>query len=87
MILDRGTAYQSDAGMTGDYGSVIGMEKAAPIRRFTTKLPTERLGPAEGEATLCGTYVETDPRSGKATRVEPVRLGGRLSEALPTAAG
>jgi hypothetical protein len=84
MILDGGTAYQSDAGMTGDYDSVIGMEKAAPIARFSKKLPTERLGPADGEATLCGTYVETDPRSGRATRVEPLRIGGRLPEAVPS---
>jgi hypothetical protein len=60
------------------------MEKAAPIARFSKKLPTERLGPADGEATLCGTYVETDPRSGRATRVEPLRIGGRLPEAVPS---
>lgn len=83
MVLDGGTAYQSDAGMTGDYNSVIGMEKAAPIARFTRKLPTERLTPADGEATLCGVFFETDHRTGKATRVEPVRVGGRLAPALP----
>ena len=84
MILDGGTAYQSDAGMTGDYNSVIGMVKEAPIARFTRKLPTERLGPATGEATLCGLYMETDGRTGLATRVEPVRVGGRLAEQFPT---
>ena len=83
MILDGGTAYLSDAGMTGDYNSVIGMEKAAPIARFTKKLPTDRLGPAGGEATLCGVYLETDPQTGKATRAEPVRVGGRLAPAMP----
>jgi metallophosphoesterase (TIGR00282 family) len=83
MILDGGTAYQSDAGMTGDYNSVIGMNKEVPILRFTRKLPTERLSPAEGEATLCGLFLETDDRTGLAKRVEPIRVGGRLSETVP----
>ena len=83
MILDAGTGYQTDAGMTGDYNSVIGMDKAAPIARFTKKMPTDRMSPAGGPATLCGTYVETDPRAGVATRIEAVRVGGRLSEARP----
>ena len=83
MILPGGTAYQTDAGMCGDYDSVIGMEKGTPIARFTKKLPTERLSAAMGPGTLCGLYVETDDASGLAKRVEPVRLGGRLSPALP----
>ncbi|SDF54619.1 hypothetical protein SAMN05216241_101422 [Limimonas halophila] len=83
MRLDGGTAYQTDAGMTGDYNSVIGMDKRAPIARFTKKLPTDRLGPAMGEATLCGLFVETDDRTGLAKRAEPVRLGGRLGEHVP----
>ena len=82
-ILPRGTAYQTDAGMCGDYDSVIGMEKAVPIARFTRKLPTERLAAASGPATLCGVYVETDDKSGLALRVEPVRLGGRLAPHRP----
>lgn len=82
-ILPGGTAYQTDAGMTGDFDSVIGMDKKTPLFRFTRKLPTERLSPAGGPATICGTYVETDPATGLATRVEAVRLGGRLSEAVP----
>jgi len=86
MILDGGTAYQTDAGMTGDYNSVIGMEKTVPIQRFTRKLPTERLSPATGPATLCGIYVETDPRSGRATRIAPVRVGGRLAPTRPALA-
>ena len=83
MILDRGTGYQTDAGMTGTYNSVIGMEPSTPIHRFTKKLPGARLSPAEGEGTLCGTYVETDDRTGRATRIEPVRVGGRLSRHVP----
>lgn len=83
MVLNAGTAYQSDAGMTGDYDSVIGMEKTVPIARFVKKLPTERLTPATGEGTLCGLFVETDERTGLATAAEPVRVGGRLGRALP----
>ena len=82
-ILPGGTAFQSDAGMCGDYNSVIGMDRAEPLRRFVTGMGKGRFVPAEGAATLCGTYVETDDRSGEATRVAPVRLGGRLAEAQP----
>ena len=81
-ILPGGTAFLSDAGMTGDYDSVIGMDKAEPIRRMTQKTPGVRYEPAMGPATLCGIAVETGA-SGLATRVAPVRLGGRLSEARP----
>jgi metallophosphoesterase (TIGR00282 family) len=83
MILPGGTAFQSDAGMCGDYNSVIGMEKAEPLRRFITGMPKGRFEPANGEATLSGIYVETDDRTGKATRVEAVRQGGRLSQQGP----
>ncbi|MBB4210812.1 hypothetical protein EV659_10237 [Rhodothalassium salexigens DSM 2132] len=82
-ILPGGTAYQTDAGMCGDYNSVIGMDKAEPVRRFTQKTPGVRFSPASGEATVCGVFVQTDDRTGLATRVEPVRLGGRLAEARP----
>ena len=87
MILPGGTAYQSDAGMCGDYDSVIGMDKAVPIARFTRKLPTERLSVARGEGTLCAVFVETDDKTGLALRAEPVRVGGRLTETLPAEAG
>lgn len=82
-ILSGGTAFQSDAGMCGDYDSVIGMEKLEPMRRFVTGMVKERFAPAEGEATLSGLYVETDDRTGRATRVRMIRVGGRLQEALP----
>lgn len=77
-ILDGGTAYQTDMGMIGDYNSVVGMDKKAPLDRFTKKYSTERLTPASGPATLCGVYMETDDKTGKATLVRPVRLGGCL---------
>jgi metallophosphoesterase (TIGR00282 family) len=83
MILSNGTAYQSDAGMCGDYDSVIGMEKSLPVLRFTRKLPTERLSPAAGPGTLCGVLVETDEATGLARRIAPVRIGGKLEATLP----
>lgn len=83
MILPGGTAYQSDAGMCGDYNSVIGMEKMEPLRRFITGMPKARFEPAAGPATLSGLYVETDDRTGRATRIVPVRDGGRLMPSAP----
>lgn len=82
-ILPRGTGFQSDAGMCGDYDSVIGMDKAEPLRRFLTGMARERFSPAEGEATLSGTLVVTDDRSGLAREIHPVRAGGRLSQTHP----
>ena len=81
-ILAGGTAYMSDAGMTGDYDSVIGMDKEEPIRRFLRKTPGARYEAADGEATLCGVLVETDAR-GLATRVAPLRVGGCLEPVGP----
>ncbi|UYV36938.1 TIGR00282 family metallophosphoesterase [Rhodobacteraceae bacterium D3-12] len=84
-ILPGGTGYQTDAGMCGDYDSVIGMEKAEPMRRFVTGMTKSRFTPASGEATLSGVYVETDDKTGKTTRIEMVRQGGRLSQCGPDA--
>lgn len=82
-IFDGGTAYQTDAGMCGDYNSVIGMDKAEPLQRFTRKISTGRFTPALGEATLCGVFVETNDKTGHAKRIEPLRLGARLKEVMP----
>ncbi|MGB0507631.1 MAG: TIGR00282 family metallophosphoesterase [Pikeienuella sp.] len=82
-ILPRGTAFQSDAGMCGDYDSIIGMDKTEPMRRFVTGMQGSRFTPAEGPATICGVYIETDNTSKRATRVSPVRIGGRLAEIIP----
>ena len=84
MILPKGTAFQSDAGMCGDYHSVIGMEKTEPLRRFVTGMVKERFTPANEEATLSGVYVETDDRTGAATKVSQIRIGGVLSQSGPT---
>lgn len=78
-ILPGGTAYQTDAGMCGDYDSVIGMKKEPSVNRFVQKLDNQRLEPAEGEATVCGVLLETDDISGLAVRVHAIRVGGRLT--------
>ena len=80
-ILGAGTAYQTDAGMCGDYNSVIGMEKTEPMRRFLTGMPKDRFQPAVGPATLAGVFVETDDRTGLARSVRMIRVGGRLESA------
>lgn len=82
-ILPRGTAYITDAGMCGDYNSVIGMEPEEPLNRFTTKIARGRFEPASGEVTVCGVAVETDDATGLAKAVSPVRLGGRLRPVEP----
>jgi len=78
MVLPGGTGYLTDAGMCGDYNSVIGMEKAEPMRRFVTGMPKDRFQPANGAATLAGVIVETDDATGLARHVSPFRQGGRL---------
>lgn len=78
MVLPGGTAYMTDAGMCGDYNSVIGMEKDEPMRRFITGMGKGRFQPASGEATLSGALVETDDRTGLAKSIVPVRDGGVL---------
>jgi hypothetical protein len=82
-ILSGGTAYQTDAGACADYDSVIGNQKEEPLRRFTTRISQGRFKPAEGEATVCGLYLETDEATGLARRLEPIRVGGRLTQTVP----
>ncbi len=83
-ILPGGTAYLSDAGMCGDYDSVLGMEKEEPVQRFLSKIRQGRFTPSLGEATVCGVAVDTDDATGLAKAVSPVRLGGRLEEIIPS---
>jgi metallophosphoesterase (TIGR00282 family) len=82
-VLPGGTAYQTDAGMCGDYNSVIGMKKEAALARFIRKVPGERLEPAEGEGTVCAILAETDDATGLALSCRPLRLGGQLAPSLP----
>jgi metallophosphoesterase (TIGR00282 family) len=82
-ILPGRTAFVSDVGMTGDFDSVIGMQKDEPLNRFLRKIPASKFEPAGGAATLCALAVETDDSTGLAERVAAVRLGGILEEARP----
>jgi metallophosphoesterase (TIGR00282 family) len=77
-ILPKGTAYQTDAGMCGDYNSIIGMEINVPLARFVRKMPTDRMSPSLGEGTLCGVYLETDDKTGLPIKFSAVRLGPHL---------
>jgi len=83
MILEKGTAYQTDAGMCGDYNSVIGMNKENSLNRFMKKKPVYRTDinknfPADGEASLCGLIVECDVKTGLANRINQFIYGGEL---------
>ena len=82
-ILPAGTAFVSDVGMTGDYDSIIGMNKEEPLGRFLRRIPQGKFEASTGPATLCGLAVETDDATGLASRVGAVRLGGKLEEAWP----
>jgi hypothetical protein len=82
-ILPGGTAYMSDAGMCGDYNSVLGMKIEEPINRFLTRIPKDRFEPAEGPATISGLAVEIDDKTGLATRLKALRIGGCLTPSEP----
>lgn len=82
-ILPGGTAYMSDAGMCGDYQSVLGMEPDEPINRFLTKIPRARFEPAMGAATLSGLAVDIDDATGLAVRLKALRLGGIIDPSEP----
>ena len=82
-ILPGGTAFQSDAGMCGDYELVLGMARDEPLRRFLQKTPGARLEAASGEGTLSGLAIETDERTGLSLRVAAVRLGPTIEETWP----
>ncbi len=76
-VLKKGTAYQTDAGMCGDYDSVIGMNKDNSINRFLKKNSTKHF-PATGEASLCGVIVDCDIKTGLAINIESFIYGGEL---------
>lgn len=82
-ILPGGTAFMSDAGMCGDYNSVLGMDPDEPLSRFLTKIPRTRYEPAAGPASLSGLAVEIDDKTGLATRISPFRRGPHLEPVEP----
>ena len=77
-ILPRGTAYISDAGMCGDFNSVLGMDKEEPLQRFLTKIPSGRFTPAQGEATLCGVAIDIDDATGLGARNRAAQAGRKI---------
>jgi len=78
-ILDNGTAYQTDAGMCGDYNSVIGMNKEYSLNKFL-KISSGKKKPSEGEASICGVIVEADIKTGLAKNVDSFIYGGELNK-------
>lgn len=82
-ILPGGTAYQTDAGMCGDYDSSIGMNREVPMHQFLHGWRDGRMEVADGPVTLCGVVVDVSDRTGLAERVAPLRLGGRLEPIEP----
>ena len=82
-IFTGGTSFMGDAGMCGDYNSVIGVKPHVPVTKFTQKLCFEKFSPAEGIGTVCGVFIESDDKTGKTIRIEPIRIGPRLSNTMP----
>lgn len=82
-VTKEGTAYMSDAGMTGDYVSIIGVNKEAAIGKFTRKLPGDHFIPAGENMTICGALIATCDKTGKALNIAPLRKGDTLKETMP----
>lgn len=72
-ILDGGTAYITDVGMTGSYDGVIGMDKFDVVERFT-KVPAKRAGHAKSDVWICAVVLEVDETTGKAKKITRLRL-------------
>ena len=81
-ILEKGTAYQTDIGMCGDYNSVIGMNRDNSLKRFFKDSSAKKHYPAVGEATLSGLMVQADDGTGLAKKVEPIIIGGTLESKI-----
>ena len=79
-ILNHGTAYQTDAGMCGDYDSVIGMNKEGALKKFLKQPNLERLSPALGKGTLSGIKVTADEKTGLAKDIKPITIGAHFNQ-------
>ncbi len=73
-ILPKGTAYQTDVGMTGPYDSIIGVEKELVLNRFLSSMPG-KFEAAKGDPRLCGVIIECDPTTGRASAIQRIMLG------------
>ena len=81
-ILEKGTAYQTDIGMCGDYNSVIGMNRDNSLKKFFKDSTAKKHYPALGEATISGLMVKADDETGLAKKVEPIIVGGALASGI-----
>jgi len=81
-IMEKGTAYQTDIGMCGDYNSVIGMNRDNSLKKFLKDSSAKNHFPALGEATISGLLVIADDKTGLAKKVQPIILGGSLQERI-----
>jgi len=81
-IMEKGTAYQTDIGMCGDYNSVIGMNRDNSLKKFLRDSSAVKHYPALGEATISGLIVNADDKTGLAKKVEPIIVGGALESRI-----
>ena len=81
-IMEKGTAYQTDIGMCGDYNSVIGMNKENSIKKFLKDPSAVKHYPALGNATISGLLVTADTKTGLANKVEPIIVGEHLENKI-----
>ena len=81
-IMEKGTAYQTDIGMCGDYNSVIGMNRDNSLKRFLKDSSAKKHYPALGEATMSGLMVQADDKTGLAKKIEPIIVGGVLENRI-----
>jgi len=81
-IMEKGTAYQTDLGMCGDYNSVIGMNRDNSLKKFLNDSTSQKHYPALGKATMSGLMVEGDSSTGLAKKVEPIIIGDVLENRI-----
>ena len=82
IIMEKGTAYQTDVGMCGDYRSVIGMNRDNSLKKFLKDPSAKKHHPALGEATISGLMVNADDKTGLAKKVEPIIVGKYLENRI-----
>ena len=80
--MEKGTAYQTDVGMCGDYNSVIGMNKTNSLKKFLKDSTAIKHYPADGEGTISGIMVVADDNTGLAKKVEPIIIGKNLENRI-----
>ncbi len=75
-ILTKGTAFQTDVGMTGFYDGILGMQKESIIENFTTQMPTRFTTPDSGEGQLNAVLIDTNDKTGLAQSIQAIRIDG-----------